>query len=78
MPGDFIYFPEGTLEWMENPTTASARALTIYDRSGIEDFFEEVGEKATERTLPTSESMPDFDAIVAAGKRHGLDIERPA
>lgn len=77
-PGDFIYFPEGTLEWMENPTTASARALTIYDRAGIEDFFEEVGEKATERTLPTSESMPDFDAIVAAGKRHGLEIERPA
>jgi quercetin dioxygenase-like cupin family protein len=77
-PGDFIYFPEGTQEWMENPTTEPARALTIYDRSGIEDFFDEVGEKATERTLPTSESMPDFDAIVAAGKRHGLEIERPA
>jgi mannose-6-phosphate isomerase-like protein (cupin superfamily) len=29
-PGDFLCFPEGTLEWMENPTTVPAWALVIY------------------------------------------------
>jgi quercetin dioxygenase-like cupin family protein len=76
-PGDFLYFPEGTLEWMENPTTVPARTLTIYDRPGIEDFFNEVGEKATARTLPSAAPQPDFDRVVAAGKRHGVEIHPP-
>ena len=77
-PGDFVYFPEGSLEWAENATTEPARALVIYDRAGIEDFFEEVGEKATKRTLPSPEPLPDFDTLVPIAKRHGLEIQRPA
>lgn len=77
MPGDFVYFPEGTLEWMENPTTAPARALVIYDRPGIEDFFDEVGEKATARTLPSPGPLPDFDTLIPVAKRHGLELHRP-
>jgi quercetin dioxygenase-like cupin family protein len=77
MPGDFLYFPEGALEWMENPTTTPARALVMYDRAGIEDFFNEVGEKATTRTLPSAPPAPDFDALAAAAKRHGLELHRP-
>jgi len=77
-PGDFLYFPEGTLEWMENPTKKPARALVIYDRPGIEDFFNEVGEKATARTLPSSAPEPDFDKLAAIGKKYGLELHRPA
>jgi hypothetical protein len=62
---------------MENPTTVPARTLTIYDRPGIEDFFNEVGEKATARTLPSPAPVPDFDRVVAAGKRHGVEIHPP-
>ena len=76
-PGDFLYFPEGTLEWMENPTTTPAKALVIYDRPGIEDFFNEVGEKATTRTLPSPGPLPDLDRVAAVAKRYGLEIERP-
>jgi quercetin dioxygenase-like cupin family protein len=78
-PGDFLFFPEGTLEWMENPTAQPARALVIYDRPGIVDFFNEVGEAATSRTLPPpSEKEPDLASVAAIAGRHGLDIVLPS
>lgn len=76
-PGDFFYFPAGTTEWMENPGSSPARALTIYDRSGIEDFFAEVAEPATTRTLQPNPPAPDLAKLTAAGKRHGLEILGP-
>lgn len=76
--GDFLFFPEGTLEWMENLTSQPARALVIYDRPEIVEFFKEVGEPATSRTLPPpSGQAPDLASIAAIGRRHGLDIEVP-
>jgi quercetin dioxygenase-like cupin family protein len=77
-PGDFLFFPEGTLEWMENPTTRPARALVIYDRTEIIDFFNEIGEAATSRTLPTPAAKePDLASVAAAASRHGLEIVPP-
>jgi quercetin dioxygenase-like cupin family protein len=73
--GDFLFFPEGTLEWMENPTTQPARALVVYDRPAIVGFFNEVGHTATSHTLPpSSEAEPDLASVAAIGRRHGLDI----
>ena len=77
-PGDFLFFPEGALEWMENPTTRPARALVIYDKTEILDFFNEIGEKATSRTLPPSgEKEPDLARVAAVASRHGLEIVPP-
>jgi len=77
-PGDFLFLPEGTLEWMENPTAQPARALVIYDRPEIVDFFNEVGEAATSRTLPPpTEKEPDLARVAAIGDRHGLEIVLP-
>jgi quercetin dioxygenase-like cupin family protein len=78
-PGDFLFFPEGTLEWMENPTAQPARALVVYDRPGIADFFSEVGEAAKGRTLPPpSTTEPDLARLAAIAGRHGLDIVLPS
>ncbi len=78
-PGDFLFFPEGTLEWMENSTAQPARALVIYDRPAIVDFFNEVGEAATRPTLPPpSEKEPDLASVAEIGRRHGLDIVLPS
>jgi quercetin dioxygenase-like cupin family protein len=77
-PGDFLFFPEGTLEWMENPTAQPARALVIYDRPGIADFFNEIGEKATSRTLPPPpDKEPDLAQLATIGGRYGVDIVLP-
>jgi quercetin dioxygenase-like cupin family protein len=77
-PGDFFFFPEGTLEWMENRTSQPARALVVYDRPEIVDFFNEIGEPATSRTLPpTTEKEPDLASVAAIGNRHGLEIVLP-
>jgi len=77
--GDFLFFPEGTLEWMENTTDQPARALVIYDRPAIVDFFNEVGDVATSHTLsPPSEKEPDLASVAAIGRRHGLDIVVPS
>ena len=77
-PGDFLYFPQGTLEWVENTTDQPCRALVLYLKPGIEKFFAEVGERATSRTLPPPlTAPPDIAKLAEAAKRHGLEILKP-
>ncbi len=77
--GDLLFFPKGTLEWIENPSDKPSKALVIYDRPGIADFFAEVGVAAATRSLPPPlSSPPDVAKLAAAGKRHGLEILPPA
>ena len=73
--GDFLFFPKGTLEWAENATNAPAKALVIYSGSEMAEFFDEVGDSAVTRTLPPpSSTPPNLDRIVAAAKRHGMEV----
>lgn len=73
--GDFLFFPKGTLEWVENATSTPAKALVIYTGPSMAEFFSEVGDPATSRTLPPrSTEPPNLARIVAAAKRHGLEV----
>lgn len=75
--GSFLFFPKGTLEWME-AVGAPARVLVIYTPGGMDKFFQEVAEPAKSRTLPPPpKSPPDFAKLQAAGKRHGLELLPP-
>lgn len=73
-PGSIFHFPAGTLEYVVStqPTTFVA----TYVPGGIDEFFREVGQPALSRTIPPpADEAPDFEAIVHAGARHGLQIE---
>ena len=76
-PGSFFYIPAGTLEYFE-PTSDTVRALFVYTPGGIDKFFAEIGEPARTRELPPpSETPPDFERIVAAAERYGMQMRAP-
>ena len=76
--GSFFYIPSGTLERFE-PISEIARVLVIYTPGGIDKFFAEVGERATRRELPApSDTPPDFERMVAAAEKYGMQIQAPA
>jgi quercetin dioxygenase-like cupin family protein len=75
-PGSFFYIPEGTWENFE-PTT-DVRLLVIYTPGGMEEFFEEAGERAPTHELPPPlEGPPDVERLIAIGRKHGLDMKAP-
>ncbi|MBI2395868.1 MAG: ester cyclase [Deltaproteobacteria bacterium] len=76
--GQFLYFPKGTLEWLENVSSEPARLLTIYAPGGMDEFFAEAAEPAKKRELPPrSDTPPDVARLMKIAERHGLKIKEP-
>jgi quercetin dioxygenase-like cupin family protein len=74
-PGDFLFFPQGTLEWVENVTTTPARALVLYTSGKMSEFFAEVGDHAPSRTLPgPTAPQTDMNRMKDAARRYGLEV----
>ena len=46
--GSFFYVPRGTLHTFKNVGMSPSRVLGVIGPAGLEKFFEEVGEPATE------------------------------
>ncbi len=77
-PGSFFSIPEGVVENFEATGDTPLKVLVVYTPGGIEQFFAEVGEPAGAHTLPPPpDGPPDFEAIVAAGQRHEMNILMP-
>jgi quercetin dioxygenase-like cupin family protein len=56
----------------------TAKMLVIGTPGGFDRFFFDTGTPATRRTLPPQPTAPPaLDAIVAAARRHGVDIIGP-
>lgn len=76
-PGAVLHFPTGTLETFE--PTSTVRLMIVYEPGGIDRFFSEVGEVATERTLPPpSDTPPDFERIARIGEQYGMQFDLPS
>jgi quercetin dioxygenase-like cupin family protein len=74
-PGSFMYFPAGTIETFE--PTETMRVLLIYTPGGMDQFFEQAGERATSYTVPTQSGPPDVERLIELGNRHGLQLLMP-
>jgi quercetin dioxygenase-like cupin family protein len=77
-PGSFFYVPEGTVEnWVP---TSKARVLVIYaPGGGMDKFFSEIGEPASQREVPSSSAeLPDPDRVVAVAERYDIAMQGPA
>lgn len=75
-PGDFVLLPVGLAHTFLVGPDAPLRALQITTPSGFEAFASEVGEPATQRTLP-SPGPVDPAALAAAAARHAVEILGP-
>jgi len=66
--GSFFYVPRGTLHTFKNVGTSPSRVLGVISPAGLEKFFEEVGEPATEGAS-APEGPPDVEKLIATARK---------
>jgi quercetin dioxygenase-like cupin family protein len=77
--GDFAFLPRGIAHSFKNTGDGYAKALVFTTPAGLEGFFAEVFEPATDRTAtPPSGSKELIGRALAAGPRYGLELLPPA
>ena len=77
--GDFAFLPRGIAHSFKNAGEFDAKARLLITPGGLEDFFTEVFEPATDRSaVPPSATKEMMDRARAAAPRYGLDLLPPA
>jgi quercetin dioxygenase-like cupin family protein len=77
--GDFAFLPRGIAHSFKNAGDRDAKALVLITPAGLEGFFREVFELATDRSaLPPPASKEMMDRARAAAPRYGLELLPPA
>ncbi len=77
--GDFVYLPRGIAHSFKNAGDGCAKAVVLTTPAGLEGFFAEVFEPATNRSAaPQPASKELIGRALAAGARYGLELLPPA
>ena len=77
--GDFAFLPRGIAHSFKNTGDGNAKALVLTTPAGLEHFFAEVFETATDRAAtPPSSSKELIGRAMAAAPRYGLELLPPA
>ena len=74
--GSSAYVPRNVLHTFKNVGETPSRMLAVVSPGGLEEFFLEAGEEATEGSSPP-EGGPDVGRIVEIGRRHGIEFPPP-
>lgn len=78
-PGDFVQIPRGVVHAFKNTGTVNARMLAVNTPGGIEKFFEETFDIATDpSTPPPLPSQALMARTRAAAAKHGVELLLPA
>lgn len=79
-PDGFAFVPKQTPHtFLNRSAEQEGRLLIITLPAGAhERFFAEVGEPKADPGAPFSTQPPDFEKLVTAGKRHGIEILLPS
>jgi quercetin dioxygenase-like cupin family protein len=72
-----IYGPRNVPHTFKNVGTTPATMLAFVTPAGIEEFFEEVGEEATERSSPPPFGQEEIERILATAPKYGQEILPP-
>jgi quercetin dioxygenase-like cupin family protein len=73
--GSWVTLAKGSLHTFRNTGTATARMLIVVTPSGLERYFAEVGQPATDRALPPpSVTAADIERLLAVAPKYGLEI----
>src|SRR5215469_2475464 len=77
--GDFAFLPRGIAHSFKNTGDRDAKALVLITPAGLEGFFTEVFEPATDRTAtPPPASKELIGRALAVAPRYGLELLPPA
>jgi quercetin dioxygenase-like cupin family protein len=77
--GDFAFLPRGIAHSFKNVGDCGAKALVLITPAGLEGFFKEVFEPATDRSaVPPSATKEMMDRGRAAAPEYGLELLPPA
>lgn len=78
-PGDSAFLPRGIVHSFKNAGDVNAKALTLITPAGLENYFAEVFDRATDRTsAPPSPGKELISRALAAAPRYGLELLPPA
>lgn len=78
--GSLVYVPKGNLHTYKNVGDKPGRLLISQTPGGLhEQFFEELGEPATDKTKPPApKDQPDLQKMVAIAAKYGIEISPPS
>lgn len=75
-PGAFVYLPRGLRHGFKVTGPGNARMLHVAVPSGMEEFHAELGEPATELTVPPPAPV-DVPRVIEVGARYGIEVVGP-
>jgi quercetin dioxygenase-like cupin family protein len=75
--GTWIALPRGSLHTFRNAGTTLAKMLILVSPAGLEKFFAEVGQVATDRSSSPPVTPADIERLLAVAPRYGLEIQPP-
>jgi quercetin dioxygenase-like cupin family protein len=73
--GTWLTLPRGSLHAFKNVGATNARMLILVSPAGLENYFAEVGQEATDPKAPPP--PPDIDKLLAVAPKYGLEIRPP-
>ncbi|MGA2755288.1 MAG: quercetin 2,3-dioxygenase [Terracidiphilus sp.] len=77
--GDFAFLPRGIAHSFKNTGNGCAKALVLTTPAGLEGFFTEVFDPATDRfAAPPPQSKDLIPRALAAAPKYGLELLPPA
>ena len=75
-PGSFVYLPRGIVHGFKVEGEKPVRLLQINTPTGLEHFFEEMGEPAKALTLPPP-GPPNVEKLMALAAKYHFEIQGP-
>jgi mannose-6-phosphate isomerase-like protein (cupin superfamily) len=76
-PGTFVYVPEGTLHTYRNIGNTPGRMIVLLTPGGFERLWEELGEPATQLTIPLPVDPGVIGKLIALAPKYHLLIPPP-
>jgi len=77
--GDFVYLPRGVAHSFRNTGNVDAKFLVVVTPAGLENFFAEAFDPATDRLPgPPLATEALVARLLVAAPRYGLEFPRPA
>lgn len=75
--GSVVYGPRGILHAFKNVGATPSRMLVLITPAGLEKFFEEVGEPATDPSSLPPIGPEEIERLLAAAPKYGVEIPPP-
>jgi len=72
--GSVVYGPRNIPHAFKNVGSTPARMLAIAAPAGIEEFLEEVGEEATDKSPPPPFGQEEIERLLAVAPKYGIEM----